>query len=87
MSENILSIFKKDLGYVNATNQYVELSIRITEKEHGTDLKNNLQNLAESVNLHLSTLADRASRTGCAGGCLLSETQAQRSLKAYIIPQ
>ena len=58
MSENILSIFKKDLGYVNATNQYVELSIRITEKEHGTDLKNNLQNLAESVNLHLSTLAE-----------------------------
>ena len=32
-------------------------------------------------------LADRASRTGCAGGCLLSEIQAQRFLKAYIIPQ
>lgn len=34
MSENLLSVFKKELGYVNATNQYVELSIRITEKEH-----------------------------------------------------
>jgi len=27
MSENLLSVFKKELGYVNATNQYVELSI------------------------------------------------------------
>lgn len=43
MSENLLSVFKKELGYVNATNQYVELSIRITEKEHSLDLRNNLQ--------------------------------------------
>lgn len=39
MSENLLSVFKKELGYVNDTNQYVELSIRITEKEHSLDLR------------------------------------------------
>ena len=43
MSENILSEFKNELGYVNATNQYVELSVRITEKDHASDLKNDLQ--------------------------------------------
>ena len=42
MNENVLSAFKDELGYVNATNQYVELSIRITEKEHGSDIKNDL---------------------------------------------
>lgn len=63
MSENLLSVFKKELGYVNATNQYVELSIRITEKEHSLDLRNNLQGLAQSVNLIsalvVSMLADK----------------------------
>lgn len=58
MAENLLSVFKKELGYVNATNQYVELSIRLTEKEHGLDLKNNLQGLAQSVNLNVSTLTE-----------------------------
>lgn len=51
MSENLLSVFKKELGYVNDTNQYVELSIRITEKEHSLDLRNNLQGLAQSVSV------------------------------------
>lgn len=58
MDENLLSVFKKELGYVNATNQYVELSIRITEKEHCTDLKNDLRGLAQSVNLNVSTLTE-----------------------------
>ena len=58
MRENLLSVFKKELGYVNATNQYVELSIRITEKEHGSDLKNDLRGLAQSVNLNISTLTE-----------------------------
>ena len=58
MSENLLSVFKKELGYVNDTNQYVELSIRITEKEHSLDLRNNLQGLAQSVNLNVSTLTE-----------------------------
>ena len=58
MSENLLSVFKKELGYVNATNQYVELSIRITEKEHSLDLRNSLQGLAQSVNLNVSTLTE-----------------------------
>lgn len=58
MSENVLSVFKNELGYVNATNQYVELSVRITEKDHSSDLKNDLQGLAQSVNLNVSTLAE-----------------------------
>ncbi len=58
MSENVLSAFKNELGYVNATNQYVELSVRITEKDHASDLKNDLQGLAQSVNLNVSTLAE-----------------------------
>lgn len=58
MDENLLSVLKKELGYVNATNQYVELSIRITENEHGTDLKNDLRGLAQSVNLNVSDLTE-----------------------------
>ena len=58
MSENVLSAFKNELGYINATNQYVELSVRITEKDHGSDLKNDLQRLAQSVNLNVSTLVE-----------------------------
>lgn len=58
MSENVLSAFKNELGYINATNQYVELSVRITEKDHGSDLKKDLQRLAQSVNLNVSTLVE-----------------------------
>jgi len=58
MSENVLSAFKDELGYVNATNQYVELSVRITEKDYSSVLKNDLQGLARSVNLNVSTLVE-----------------------------
>lgn len=58
MRENVFSAFKKELGYVNATNQYVELSIRITENDHGSALQNYLQYLAQSVNLNVSTLTE-----------------------------
>lgn len=58
MTENILSAFKNELGYVDATNQYVEMSVRMTEKDYGTVLKNDLQGLAQSVNLNVSTLAE-----------------------------
>lgn len=58
MNENILSAFKNELGYVDATNQYVELSVRMTEKDYGTVLKSDLQGLAKSVNLNVSTLAE-----------------------------
>lgn len=58
MNENILSAFKNELGYVDATNQYVELSVRMTEKEHGSDIKNDLQRLAQSVNLNVSALSE-----------------------------
>ena len=61
MSENILSVFKKELGYVNATNQYVELSIRITEKEHSLDLKNDLRGLilAQDLAIQLPVVGSR----------------------------
>lgn len=58
MNDNILSAFKNELGYVDATNQYVELAIRITEKDYGTVLKSDLQRLAQSVNLNVSTLTE-----------------------------
>ena len=58
MIENVLSAFKNELGYVDATNQYVELSVRMTEKDYGTVLKSDLQELAQSVNLNVSTLAE-----------------------------
>lgn len=58
MNENILSAFKNELGYVNATNQYVELSVRITERDYGTEMKNNLCGLARDVNLNVSTLTE-----------------------------
>lgn len=58
MNDNILSAFKKELGYVNATNQYVELSVRITDRDYESDLNNNLCGLARSVNLNVSTLAE-----------------------------
>ena len=58
MIVNVLSAFKNELGYVDATNQYVELSVRMTEKDYGTVLKSDLQELAQSVNLNVSTLAE-----------------------------
>lgn len=58
MIENIFSAFKNELGYVNATNQYMEFSVRMTEKDHGEILKNNLQGLAKSVQLNVSALAE-----------------------------
>ena len=56
--ENILSTFKNELGYVDATNQYVELSVRMTEKDYGTVLKRDLRRLAQSVNLNVSSLTE-----------------------------
>lgn len=58
MIENIFSAFKNELGYVNATNQYMELSVRMTEKDHGEILKSDLQGLAKSVQLNVSALAE-----------------------------
>lgn len=55
---NIFSIFKNELGYVNSTNQYVELSVRLIEKNYGSVLKSDLQGLAQSVNLNVTTLAE-----------------------------
>ena len=56
--ENLLSTFKNELGYINATNQYVELSVRITERDYESTLRENLQGLAKSVNLNVSNLAE-----------------------------
>lgn len=32
MSENLLSVFKKELGYVNDTNQYVDYQLELQKK-------------------------------------------------------
>ena len=58
MSENILRAFKEELGYVNATNQYVELSVRLAERDSAYNFKKDLQKMAKMVNLSVSTLAE-----------------------------
>ena len=58
MNENILKAFKNELGYVNATNQYVELSVRLTERNYDSDLKSDLHALAKTVNLNVSALTE-----------------------------
>ena len=58
MKANILSDFRSELGYVNATNQYVELSVRIIERDYEAAIKNDLQDLAKSVNLNVSYLSE-----------------------------
>ena len=58
MNENILKAFKNELGYVNATNQYVELSVRLTDKRYNSDLRCDLHALAQTVGLNVSALTE-----------------------------
>ena len=58
MNENILSAFRNELGYVNATNQYIELSVKMTEKDYKAIIESDLQRLAKKVNLNVSILAE-----------------------------
>lgn len=56
--ENILTSFKRELGYVNATNQYIELLIRLSIRDYGSSIENDLPKLAKSVKLNVSNLAE-----------------------------
>ncbi len=53
--ENILASFQKELGYMNATNQYIETSVRLFEKNYNVD---DIKSHAESVNLNISCLTE-----------------------------
>lgn len=52
---NILTELKNELGYANVTNQYIELSARTFQVDHGND---NLQERAGMVGLSIATLPE-----------------------------
>jgi hypothetical protein len=52
---NIFNRFKKELGYTNVSNQYIELAMRCYQKNHATD---NLVQLANEVGLSISILPE-----------------------------
>ncbi len=58
MKENVLTAFKKELGYINATNQYVELAVRIMEKDYKQNIEIDLHGLAKTMNLNVSKLSE-----------------------------
>lgn len=53
---NILRTFCKELGYVNATNQYMELAVRYFERDH---MGEELQAAARNVSLSVSALPEK----------------------------
>lgn len=53
---NILREFQKELGYVNATNQYIEMTSRYFQMEHEDDT---LPTMAKCVNLSLTQLPEK----------------------------
>lgn len=58
MRENIFSVFKKELGYINATNQYLELAVRTIERDYKNTIENDLYSFAKAVNLNVSALSE-----------------------------
>lgn len=52
---NILTELKNELGYANATNQYIELAARTFQLDHGND---NLQKQAGMVEISIATLPE-----------------------------
>lgn len=52
---NILREFCDDLGYINVTNQYIELAARYYENEHGNE---SVKDEARNVNLSLTELPE-----------------------------
>ena len=52
---NILKEFSNELGYINVTNQYIELAVRCYERECGDEP---IESIARSVNLSISTLPE-----------------------------
>ena len=52
--------FKQELGYVDATNQYIEMSSRYFTKEHSSELseEDGIKRMAKNVSLSVSALPD-----------------------------
>ncbi len=58
-TRNIWTAFKKELGYTTASIQYVELSRRIADNDHGSILKGStVQNTAKQYGLSVSALPE-----------------------------
>lgn len=55
---NILRAFYNELGYVNATNQYMEVAVRSFELNHGIE---ELKEAARNVHLSISDLPEKYS--------------------------
>lgn len=52
---NILKEFSNELGYINVSNQYIELAVRCYEREYGDEP---IELIARSINLSISTLPE-----------------------------
>ena len=52
---NILKAFSNELGYINVSNQYIELAVRCYEREYRDEP---VESMAKSVNLSISTLPE-----------------------------
>ena len=52
---NILKEFSNELGYINVSNQYIELAVRYYDREHGNEP---IEPMARAVNLSISTLPE-----------------------------
>ena len=50
---NILKAFSNELGYINVSNQYIELAVRCYEREYRDEP---VELMARTVNLSISTL-------------------------------
>lgn len=58
--ENLYRNFKQELGYINATNQYIEMASRYFAEEHRKELEveGGIKQMAEKVGLSVSVLPD-----------------------------
>lgn len=52
---NILKAFSNELGYINVSNQYIELAVRCYEREYRDEP---VESMARTVNLSISTLPE-----------------------------
>ena len=66
---NILTIFEKELGYINISNQYIELAKRILQKEYDN---HDLMQLGKTVGLSISYVDDYSGAAERPVRCCLS---------------
>lgn len=55
---NIFTKFRKELGYINITNQYIELASRKLQSHYGHELQTNFVSIAKDAGLTISTLCE-----------------------------